>query len=294
MQGTGKDDIIEIDLKEIMRLVIRWLWLIILCGLVAGVIGFAVSAYVIAPTYESTTKVYILNKQDSSTITYSDTQLATQLTKDYNELIISRYVLEKVIAECGLADSYGELQDRILIENKADTRIIGITVKDEDPSMAQYIADTIRDVASEHITVVMDIEAVNIVEPANLPDTPSEPSVPRWSVIGTLLGVLGSLAVIIIRYLLDDTIRSPEDIENYLGLSTLALIPDTGIEGKRGKRKSGRRKSSKRKKAQSSQEYTNYMNVSYKRAAVSGNSKENIDDSLTIIDIKEIIESTDI
>lgn len=261
MQGTGKEDFIEIDLQEIIRLVLRYLWLIALCGLLAGAIGFVLSSYVIAPKYESTTKVYILNKQENSAVTYSDTQLATQLTKDYNELIISRYVLEKVIEECGLTDSYGEMQDRIIIENKADTRIIGITVRDTEPGRAQYIADTIRDVASEHITAVMDIEAVNIVETANLPDMPSEPSVSRWSIVGTLAGLFVSMAVIIIRYLMDDTIRSPEDIENYLSLSTLALIPDTGVEGKKGRRK----------KVRSSQEYSSYMNASHNKAVLSGN-----------------------
>ncbi len=286
MQGTGKEDFVEIDLQEIIRLVLRRLWLIALCGLSAGAIGFAVSSYVIAPQYESTTKVYILNKQDSSTVTYSDTQLATQLTKDYNELIISRYVLEKVIEECGLTDTYGEMQDRIFIENKADTRIIGITVQDTEPVRAQYIADTVRDVASEHITAVMDIEAVNIVETANLPDMPSEPSVSRWSIVGTLAGLFVSMAVIIIHYLMDDTIRSPEDIENYLGLSTLALIPDTGVEGKKGKRK----------KVRSSQEYTSYMNAGHSKAVLSGNRKDSKIREIDIdqAEVKEITELTDV
>lgn len=236
MQGTEKDDVIEIDLRELFGLVVHWLWLIALCGLVAGAVGFIISNFVISPKYESTTKVYILNKQDSSTITYSDTQLATQLTKDYNELIISRYVLERVIEECGLEDTYGGLQSRITVANKADTRIIGITVKDEDPGMAQYIANSVRDVASEHITAVMAIEAVNIVEQANLPTSPSEPSVIQWTVIGLLLGLFLSAAGLIVRYMLDDTIKSAEDIENHLGLSSLAMIPDTRIEDKKGRK----------------------------------------------------------
>jgi capsular polysaccharide biosynthesis protein len=193
---------------------------------------------VLTPKYESTTRVYILNPNNSNNLTYSDTQLATQLTKDYEALITSRYVLEQVIDEFGLEESYEQLEDRISINNTTDTRIIDITVKDVDPQMAQYLANAIRDISAEHIKSVMDIEAVNVVDEANLPEEPSEPSVVKWTIAGFLLGLLACAAVVIIRFLLDDTIKSSEDIEKYLTLSTLALIPDAELEEKKKKKDS--------------------------------------------------------
>ena len=87
------NDEIEIDLLEILGLLFsRWL-LILLVGMTTAMIGFAISFFMIAPQYESTTKIYILNKNESQNVTYSDMQLGTQLTKDYSELINSRYVL---------------------------------------------------------------------------------------------------------------------------------------------------------------------------------------------------------
>lgn len=241
----NKDEEIEIDLAEVLAFLLHWLWLIILSGLICGSIGLAVSAFVISPKYQSTTKVYILNKQNSNgNISYSDTQLATQLTKDYEELITCRNVLEKVIANLKLNDSYETLFARITVANASDTRIISITVKDESPEEARRIANEVRDVASSHITEVMDIEAVNVVDEANLPDIdkPSEPSITKYTAIGAMIGIFICVAFLLIKYLADDTIRVSEDVEKYLELSTLGLIPimegDSEKSKKRKKRKS--------------------------------------------------------
>ena len=225
MQNTNTEDVIEIDLQELFGLLLHWLWLILICGLLTGAAGFLISKYVITPQYQSTTKVYILNKQDNSTLTYSDVQLGTQLTKDYAQLIKGRYVLEQVIEICGLDEKYGSFAERVSVETLTDTRIIAITVEDENPEMAQFIANEIRKVASEHIKNVMDIQAVNVAEEANLPETPSSPSIAKWTGAGLLLGMFLCAMILVIRFLVDDTIKTSDDIEKYLGLSTLAMIP---------------------------------------------------------------------
>lgn len=223
MQNT--DDVIEIDLKEIFGILINKLWLIVLCGIVAGVAGFCVSNFAITPQYQSTTKVYILSKQNGDSVTYTDLQMGTQLTKDYKELIKSRDVLETVIETCQLDESYGSLAERVTVENISDTRIIAITVEDPNPVTAQFLADEIRKEAAQHIKNVMDIEAVNVAEEANLPENPSSPSVMKWTALGLMLGMCLCAGVILLRYLLDDTVKTSEDVEKYLGLSTLAMIP---------------------------------------------------------------------
>ena len=245
MQEMNQNDVIEIDLLEVMSVMLHRLWLILLCGVLAGGLAFALSAFVVVPQYESTTKIYILNKNENSSLTYSDTQLATQLTKDYEELVKCRYVLETVIGTCGLEDDYEELEGRVEVENAADTRIIGITVKDPDPVTARAVADCIRDVASEHIRNVTDVEAVNVVDEANLPEEPSEPSIPLWTAVGALLGILLCAIAVFLRYMTDDTVKSAEDVEKYLGLSTLALVP-VMEEERAGKKRRERKKKKER------------------------------------------------
>lgn len=239
------NNVIEIDLEELLGLVLHRLWLILLCGILAGAAAFGVSAFLITPKYESTTGIYVMRKQDSSTFSYSDAQFSTLLTKDYEELITCRYVLETVIEQCTLPDEYEDLEERVTVENATDTRIIYITVKDPNPAMAQYIADSIREVASRHITAVTDVEAVNVVDLANLPREPAEPSIPLWTVLGALAGVFISFLVVVVQYVADDTIKSSEDVEKYLGWSTLALIPV--IEEEAGEKSTSRKNVMKRK-----------------------------------------------
>ena len=228
MENHRDNNIVEIDLLEIISILLNRFWVIFGAALLAAAAGFMISKFVLTPTFESTTKIYILNKSENTTVTYSDVQMGTQLTKDYAELINSRYVLETVIGQLSLPEmEYKDLLKKVSVHTPTDTRIVSITVTDYDPQQAQNIANCIREVAGEHIQNVMDIEAVNVVEEANLPTVKAGPSVVKWTAVGGILGVFLVCAVILIHYLLDDSIQSSEDVEKYLGLSTLALIPIT-------------------------------------------------------------------
>ncbi len=225
MENQRVNDEIEIDLLEIVNVLLGRIWLILSAGMFLALVCFAFSRFVLTPVYESTTKIYILNKTDSSSVTYSDVQLGTQLTKDYAELISSRYVLEEVIQKLALDLEYSQLLSKVSVTTPSDTRIVSITVEDTDPVQAMNIANCIREAASSHIQNVMDIDAVNVVETANMPTEKAGPSCMKWTLAGGIAGCLFVFAVIIIGFLMDDTIKSSEDVEKYLGLSTLALIP---------------------------------------------------------------------
>ncbi len=223
MENHRENDVIEVDLLEIINALLGRFWLILGGGLLAAAVGFAVSKFVLTPTYESTTKIYILNKSESTTVTYSDVQMGTQLTKDYAELINSRYVLEEVIEKLSLAETeYQDLLDKVSVHTPTDTRIVSITVTDTSPRQA------------------MDIDAVNVVEEANMPTDKAGPSVPKWTLFGGILGVLLVCVAILVHYLLDDTIKTSEDVEKYLGLSTLALIP-VAVDENNAKQKTKRK-----------------------------------------------------
>ena len=242
----NKDDIIEINLGELFSVLMGRAFLIISAGVFFGLAGLFISKFVMQPVYDSTTKIYILNKEENQTVTYSDVQISTQLTQDYAELIKSRYVLEEVIQRLNLIDTgYDDLAKVLKVDTPSDTRIVAITARDHDPLMAMKIANCIREVASEHITNVMDIDAINIAETANVPIKKAGPSVVRWTVIAGFLGAIAVAFFAILEYLLDDTIKSNDDVERYLGLSTLALVPMTSEEQE--KKKKSKKSDSKKK-----------------------------------------------
>ena len=232
-------DEIEIDLWEICLVLIHNLALIISVGIMVALGAFLFTQLLVTPTYESTTKIYILNKQENASVTYSDIQLGTQLTKDYAELIQSRFVLEEVVQGMGLDLTYEQMKEKVSVTTPTDTRILAITVKDSDPVMAMKMANAIREAAAVHIMNVMDIQAVNVAETANMPMKKASPSVLKNTFIGGLLGVFLIIAVVLVRYLMDDTVKTPVDVEKYLQLSTLAVIPlnEGESEGKKKKKK---------------------------------------------------------
>ena len=224
-------DVMTIDLVEVFQVIRHWLWLIVLVALACGTAAYAFSKFVLPEEFESTTKIYVLDKSGAggtnSQSTYSDLQVGMQLTKDYVELIKSRTVLEAVMKDNHLDQTYTyeQFAEMVNVQTPADTRIVTITVTNHDPALAQKLADDIRKRSGELIIDTMQIDAVNTYEKANYPDRKSAPSCGRWAVVAALIGALAVSAVVIARYLLDDTIKTSDDVEKYLGLSNLALIP---------------------------------------------------------------------
>lgn len=239
-QARRINDETEINLWEIFLVLVGKIPQMIAVGLLTALVAFMYTMFVVTPTYQSTTKIYILSKQNNDSVTYSDLQMGTQLTKDYAELIQSRFVLEEVIEQLGLGMSYGGLKGKVSVTTPTDTRIIAITVTDSSPVRAMRIANAIREASSVHIQNVMDIEAINVVETADIPMGKASPNVGRNTMLGGMIGVLVIAAITVITHLMNDTIKTAEDVEKYLGLSTLAIIPLN--EGERKSRKKVKRR----------------------------------------------------
>jgi len=235
-------DDFEIDMIELLGVVLSKIWIVIGSAVLLAVATYLVCTFLIIPKYESTTKIYVINRQNSESLTYSDLQSGTQLTKDYQELVTSRPVIEEVKTELGLDIENDHFKKKITVTVPTDTRIVSITAEDTDPYMARAIADKVRISAAEHIANVMNTEAVNVVEEANLPTEISSPKTIRNTVIGGVAGVLIAVMIIIIIYIMDDTVKNPDDVEKYLGLSVLASIPVFDEDLTKGRKRKGQKK----------------------------------------------------
>ena len=245
-QNLQNNDEIEIDVLELFHVLLDKIWVIILAGAVAALAVVAATILFITPQYQSTTKMYVLSKQDSNTLTSQDMQTSLSLTKDYAELIKSRTVTEGVITQLNLDMTPEQLLSKLTVDSATDTRILSISVRDADPYVACEIANAIRDVAANHIKNVMDIDAVNVVETANIPENKISPSIKKNGLVGGVAGVAIAIAIILITYLSNDTIKTQEDVERYLGLSTLGTIPMSEADRKnKNKKKHKKQKRSK-------------------------------------------------
>ncbi len=227
---------IEIDVRSLFATILNRLFVIILIGILVGGVAFVYTKFFISPQYVATTKVYILSKQDpdQKALTTSDIAFASYLAKDYETLLTTRPVLQEVKKELNLDMSTDALEKMITVNVETDTRIMEISVTNTDPKLAKKIADKVREVANERLKVIMDgLEPVRSVDEAELPTTPASPNVKRNTMMGFIAGFGISLLVVIILFILDDTIKTPDDIEKRLGVSVLAAIPLKSEESSR-------------------------------------------------------------
>ncbi len=228
----------QIDLMEVLHVMLSRFWLILFTGILVGICALIYTKATTTPVYTSSTKMYILSKtEDATAVNSSDLALSATLANDYAQLIKDRTVMESVISELGLSMSASDLASRVNVTLPDSGRIVTISVSDPDPYMASKLATQVRDMAAVHIQEVMDTGAVNVVEEANIPQAQTLGNYKRNAAMGVLAGMVLAMAVIFLRYMMNDTIKRPEDVERYLGVSVLGSIPVIEEEKKSRKRK---------------------------------------------------------
>lgn len=218
------DNEIEIDLRELFLEVLAF-WRLILLALVLGaVIAYAISKFIMVPQYESTAELYVLSKSTSIT-SLADIQTGTSLTNDYMVVVEGRPVLEQVIANLGLNETYKSLEKKVSLENPSNSRILKITVRDTDPLVAKAIADEIAEVGSSFISLKMDQDPPTIIQNGYADGDPVSPSTLKNTAVGGIFGALLAMAIVVLSYLFNDTIMTAEDVERKLGLNVLGSLP---------------------------------------------------------------------
>lgn len=237
---NSKNEEIEIDLWEILMLILRHLPLVISMTIAGGLLLGLYSIYGLTPMYTSTAKMYILTNS-STMISLSDLQVGSNLANDYEELITSRPVVEQVAENLDLDISYEGLLGKVSVAKRENTRIILIQVTYPDPVLAKEIANEFATVSQKRLTEIMQIDEPTIAEEAVEAKRPSSPNNKRNILLGAVLGLIASIAFLVVRNILDDTIRNADDVEKFIRLNTLASIPEEGgtdnSEKKRKKRK---------------------------------------------------------
>ena len=216
---SGEIDLIELffALLHSWKLIVAF---VVICTVLAGVF----TKQFITPMFEATSKLYVMSSKDSA-INLSDLQIGSYLTNDYQEVFKTWEVHEQVNKNLGLDYSYAKLQSMIRISNPSNTRILQITIKSPSAAEATALANEYAKVAQKYISETMRTDEPSVLSVALHPLRPSSPSLSRNLVLGFLLGFLLSCGVVFIRFMLDDRIKTADDISKYVGIPTLAIIP---------------------------------------------------------------------
>jgi len=222
-----ENQLVEIDVLSLIKTVWKRKFIILLIALVAAVLALGYSLFIAKPSYQSTTRIYVVNRQqtDNNTLTNQDLQAGSYLVKDYKEIILSDTVMSEVINSENLSMTPSQLKRVVKVDSPRDTRILSISVSDRDPQKASNLANRVREVASEQIKRVTKVNDVTTLEEAKPTNIKSSPKTRRNTLLAAALGFLLSAGYIVVRELLDDRVRYAEDVEDGLGLVLLGVVP---------------------------------------------------------------------
>ncbi len=239
MNENRASDVVEIDLLDLIKLLWSKIWIIIISMVLCATIAFSASIFMISPKYTATAMMYVNNSSlsvGSSTITFSSSQLsaAKSLLDVYVIILESRTTLEAAIERADLKYSYGQLKSIVSSSSVNDTEIFNISATCTNPADAELIVDTLVEILPERISDIVDGSSVRVVDHAILPTGSSSPSYTRYAFMGAIVGAVVSVAAIIIRDLMDTTVRDEEYLRNRYNIPVLAVVPDVHGGTKKG------------------------------------------------------------
>ena len=226
--NNQENQAVEIDVFAMLKTLWKRKFSIVLVALVFAIAAFGYSAFLAKKEYQSTSRIYVVSRQnqDNNALTNSDLQAGSYLVKDYREIILSQNVLSQAIEELKLDLTPAELSKKISVSVPTDTRILSITAKDGDPKEAARIANGLRNVAAEKIISVTKVSDVTTLDEAEVPQTPSSPTIRRTVLLGFIAGAGLMVVLMVVVEVLDDRVKRPEDIEELMGFTLLGIVPD--------------------------------------------------------------------
>lgn len=245
MNNSVEESANSIDLNRLIAIFRKHIKLLVIWTLVAGLLGFVVAEFVVVPKYTATTEILVNQKHnsDSNGQAYNNQQADIQMINTYRDLITNQVILNKVSNELNSAKTarkYGrtynmpvaELKNAIAISTQQNSQVFSVAVKTDDPNLSAATANTIAHVFKKQIRKIMSVNNVTIVSRAAMPDSPSFPNAKLFTLAGAILGLLCSAIYLIVKELMDTTIKDDEFMTKELGLTNLGHIDHFHMEHK--------------------------------------------------------------
>lgn len=215
-----------ISLQELLQTLRKRLALIIIITLAAVSISAAISYFYITPVYQATTQFIVNKSTNDQGINNSDIQTNLSLIESYREIIKSPRILDIVIDDLNLNMSAHQLSSKITVENQNNSQVVSLKVQDSDPFLAAEIANKTTEVFQREVVVIYRVDNVQPLAQAEVTENQA-PISPKPLLNIAIAGVVGLMAGVGLAFLLeyfDNTMKTEQDIEKYLGAPVLGVI----------------------------------------------------------------------
>ncbi|RCH52365.1 capsular biosynthesis protein [Subdoligranulum sp. APC924/74] len=223
-----------IDLTEILSAVRQHLLELIFVTLVAALVGFTASKFLMNPKYDSSALMIVNTRQDvNANVTSDQINSATKLVSTYSIIIKSDTVLQQVIDNLGLNLTYAKLNKRVTVAAVDDTQVMKITVQSDSPEWARQVCEQIITVAPDVIKEAVEAGSVKVISNASLATEPVSPNIKKNTMLAAAVGFVLVIGIIVLQVLLDNKINTEEDVTKYLDMTVLGVIPQYDQGGKK-------------------------------------------------------------
>lgn len=224
----------EIDLIELSKKIAKHLPMILIFSIIVGAASFLLSKFVITPKYDSNTTMIVSNSNQNNdpnnpqtNVELGQIQANKALISTYSEIVKSKGIAERVIKNLGLDMDYEEFSSKVSIEPVKDTQIISVKVVDTIPERAMDIANETANIFKSSIGEIMNVDNVQILDGAILPEEASSPNVKKNTAIGIILGFVLGVAVVLFKEIADSSVKSSEEVTEYFDIPVIGIIPDS-------------------------------------------------------------------
>lgn len=221
-----------IDLREYFGIIKKRFWIIALITVIAAVVSGVISFFMLKPMYEAKSTLIVNTEKSEETqmITGDQFSVTQKLAITYGEIIKSRAVLDDVIKNLKLDDEYEGLVNKISVSPIQDTQIISISVQDTNKQKARDIANEIPKVFAKEAKRITKANDIQVIDKAILPKNAVKPNKMMNVLVAAVLGMMIGIFVVFLIEYLDNKMKTPQDIEKYLGLPVIGVIPSEDID----------------------------------------------------------------
>ena len=226
MPSNDLNEMEEIDLLELFRAVLKYIRLIIVLCIVFGAGGFLGTKFLIAPTYTASTSIYLTPQiNDTGSLDYNSQMANSKLVTNVVNLMTQNNVMSEVAKDVGMENA-ASVKKCISVTNETNTEIVKVTATTTDPKLSKNIANGTVNTFINTMQKNLNVRNIEIVDKAKLSYVPSGPSIKKNTMMATLVGGVIGVGYAVLKFLLDNRLRTKEEAEKYLGIPVFAEFPE--------------------------------------------------------------------
>lgn len=218
-------------------------WLpIVMVTIVLGAVSFGLSAFVISPKYTSQARLLINIPAEKVEQQLNNAQLQanTRLIATYSDIIKDDSVIEQAKATADMTASNDDVRSMIRINSNRDSQVFTVAVTSTDPQQAAKLANALTDAFKNKVNnIYSDTETFVVLSPAEVSQKRVSPNILNNTILGVIAGLLVSVMFVVLRDLLNTSIRDEGIIEElgWVNLGSVSTMTSEDIAQTRLTRK---------------------------------------------------------